>query len=198
MGKLQNIRHEAFAQQLVLGMKTGKTQGQCYSAAGYNSVGQTAEVCASQMLKRVKNGIQDRVQELLNHGVRRAQMKAQVTVKTGLDNLEAIRAGAFEAKQFGAATNAEIAKLKLVGLMVDRKEIGAAGEFAGLETAEDVIALVTEELGEQAAALLLAALDADAEIVVEQGHEHLPALAGPPAHGMTFKEYAEWKTGGTS
>lgn len=43
--------------------------------------------------------------------------------------------------------------------MVDRKEIGAPGDFAALETEEGVLALVQEELGEQAAALLIAVLD---------------------------------------
>ena len=61
--------------------------------------------------------------------------------------------------QAGPALNATIAKAKLHGLIVDRKESGLPGDFAALSTPDDVLALVRKELGDEAAALLLAALD---------------------------------------
>ena len=53
-------------------------------------------------------------------------------------------------------TAATIAKGKLHGLMVERKESGQPGDFAGLQSAADVLALVRAELGDETAALLSA------------------------------------------
>ena len=47
---------------------------------------------------------------------------------------------------------------KLVGLMVDRKESGAPGDFSGLTTVDEIIAKARVELGDDAAAMLLAVL----------------------------------------
>jgi hypothetical protein len=47
---------------------------------------------------------------------------------------------------------------KLVGLLVDRKESGAPGDFAALQTTDEVLAAVRQELGDEAAVALAAAL----------------------------------------
>jgi hypothetical protein len=85
-------------------------------------------------------------------------MKTRVTVETISEQLDEDRAFAHRVEQAGPALNATIAKAKLHGLIVDRKETGAPGDFAGLQE-QDVIELVRKELGEQAAALLVSAID---------------------------------------
>ena len=43
-------------------------------------------------------------------------------------------------------------------MLVDRKEQGQPGDFAGLQSADEVLALVRAELGDETAALLAKAL----------------------------------------
>ena len=95
-------------------------------------------------------------------------MKTRVTVETISEQLDEDRAFAKAVDQAGPALNATIAKAKLHGLIVDRKESGGPGDFASLNTADDVLALVRKELGEQAAALLVSAL-ADQDAIPERG-----------------------------
>ncbi len=45
---------------------------------------------------------------------------------------------------------------KLVGLLVDRKEQGQPGDFAGLQSAAEVLERITAELGPETAAALAA------------------------------------------
>ena len=85
-------------------------------------------------------------------------MKTRVTVETISEQLDEDRLFAKAVNQAGPALQATVAKAKLHGLIVDRKETGAPGDFAGLQE-QDVIALVRKELGEQAAALLVSALE---------------------------------------
>lgn len=85
-------------------------------------------------------------------------MKTRVTVESVTADLARIAAGAEADKQFGAAKGAVETMAKLHGLLVDRKESGGPGEFAGLQSAEDVLALVRTELGNDTALALAAAL----------------------------------------
>jgi hypothetical protein len=74
---LRNVKHEAFARNLVEMTKTGGTQGNCYSKAGYRCENGAAEAAASRMLADVKNGVADRVKELMQGGVRRAEVTSR-------------------------------------------------------------------------------------------------------------------------
>jgi hypothetical protein len=60
--------------------------------------------------------------------------------------------------QPSAAIAATQLTAKLVGLLVDRKESGQPGEFAGLQSEAEVLALVRRELGDDSATALAAAL----------------------------------------
>jgi hypothetical protein len=152
MAPLKNLRHEAFAQQLVIGQKTGWTQGAAYSRAGYAAEGKTAEVNASRLLSNANNGIAARVQEIVGRGAQRAA----VTVAGLLGELEDARSGASAAQQFGAATGAIVAKGRLSGVWRDRVEIGSVGEFDNLQTPGDV---ADRLLAEQSPHQLLDVLD---------------------------------------
>lgn len=78
----------------------------------------------------------------------------EITIDTLLADLEADRTLAHVEAQAGAAVSATMAKARLLGLIIDRKETGQPGDFANLQSAEEVIALVRNELGDEAAKAL--------------------------------------------
>src|SRR4051812_22280392 len=125
MPSLRNVRHEAFAQQLVQAQKYGWTRGAAYSRSGYVAQGQAAESAASRLLKNVENGIAERVQEIMGRGAR----KAEVTVESLLSELDQVLAGAVDDKQYGAARQAIDSKARLRGLFIEKVEVGAPGQF---------------------------------------------------------------------
>lgn len=82
----------------------------------------------------------------------------RITVDTLLSDLQEDRDLARRLNQPAAAISATMAKARLVGLLVDRKETGAPGEFADLPNEAAVIDRVRAELGEEAAQQLAKAL----------------------------------------
>ena len=64
-----------------------------------------------------------------------------------------------ELGQPSAAFAATQLSAKLTGLLVERKEQGQPGDFAGLQSAAEVLAVVQAQLGDETAALLSAALE---------------------------------------
>jgi hypothetical protein len=90
----------------------------------------------------------------------------RITVDSLIDDLREDRQLAREIGQPSAAIAATQLTAKLVGLLVDRKESGQPGDFANLQTEEEVLAMVRAELGDASAAVLAAELakhDRDAE-----------------------------------
>jgi hypothetical protein len=82
----------------------------------------------------------------------------RISVDTLLDDLAADRALARTLGQPSAAIAATQLTARLCGLLVDRKESGQPGEFAGLQSEAEVLALVRRELGDDSATALAAAL----------------------------------------
>jgi len=152
MPVLKNNRHERFAQMLVEGQRRGLTQGACYSRAGYGAEGHVAEANASRLLRNAETGITQRVVELTQGGVRRAE----VTVKSLLAELEQARSGATDDKQFSSAVAAIAGKAKLSGL--DNRETSGVGgsEFA---KCEDIPSLMRALLSDQSVDEALASID---------------------------------------
>jgi hypothetical protein len=155
MAPLRNHKHEAFAQNLVLATKHGWSNGSCYSRAGYNSEGESAEVCASKLLSNAKANIPKRVQEIMQAGVKRAA----TTVESLLGELDDVLAAAVDDKQFGAARGCIDSKARLKGLFLDRVEVGGPNEFRADLTIESVAEDMIEQLGGGDAALALSAFD---------------------------------------
>ena len=102
--------------------------------------------------------MQTRIREL------RKQMAARnrISLDSLLDDLAADRALARTLGQPSAAIAATQLTARLCGLLVDRKESGQPGEFAGLQSEAEVLALVRRELGDDSATALAAALRQDA------------------------------------
>ena len=64
------------------------------------------------------------------------------------DELDEVRAAAYGDKQYSTALQATMGKAKLMGLLIDRKETGKAGEFDKLTTEQ-----LRKQLDEDLAAL---------------------------------------------
>ena len=87
--------------------------------------------------------------------------KTSITLQSLLEELAKDRDLARRIDQPGAAIQATVVQAKLIGLMVERKEAGAPGDFANL-TAEQAIEQVRKDHGDaqaEALAKLLATPD---------------------------------------
>jgi len=133
MPPLENPRHEAFAQALFEGLGNGLTQGQAYSAAGYTSNPNAAKASASRLLNG-KNHIIERVQELQAQ----AAKNRQATVASIVDELEVAREIARENNQPSAMVAASTAKAKILGLQINRTEVGKPGNFDAVTTKKEL------------------------------------------------------------
>ena len=150
MPALKNARAERFCQLVAQGFVPFKA----FPLAGYRPDN-------SHPYRLAENG---RVKARLSELHKGLAMKTRVTVESISEQLDDDRAFAQRVDQAGPALNATIAKAKLHGLIVDRKESGAPGDFAAQNSETDIIALVRQELGEQAAALLVSALADEASV----------------------------------
>ena len=119
MPVLANSRWERFAQELA----QGKSQTEAYVAAGYKGDRTVASHLAT------KRNIVERVHELKSATAARAA----VTRESILRELEEDRALARKLNQTAAAVSATMGKAKVAGIVVDRKEVGAPGEFEAIE-----------------------------------------------------------------
>jgi hypothetical protein len=165
---MQNIRHEKFVRNWVKHQNATRA----YAEAGYNTTTQRAlEVNASRLLRHAE--VQRRIQEIR----RQMSTRTRITVESLLQDLADDRKLARDLGQTSAAIQATQLAARLVGLLVDRKETGAPGEFAQLQTTEEVLAKVRAELGEDAAAALAATLAKAEEAEAKQAE--LPAVAEP-------------------
>ena len=110
MAKLENHKHEVFAQELAKGLPSAEA----YVNAGYSF----NEGNASRLKSNDK--VQARVAELQERGAKRAE----VTIATLVEELEEARRIALSAAtpQSGAAVTASMGKAKLLGLVVDKTE----------------------------------------------------------------------------
>jgi len=159
MPTLRNPRHERFAREY---MKRGNAR-QAYHAAGYEarmprdrSKPAGIDVNASRLLKHPK--VKARLSELQAMAAKRED----ITVHSLLADLEEDRGLAHREGQGSAAVQATMAKARLLGLIVDRKEAGKPGDFDALQSADEVIALVRSEYGDKAAEALTALVEPQA------------------------------------
>lgn len=147
MPALANPRHERFARYY---MRNGRASD-AYRKAGYQpNKPQCVWVASSRLLRHVD--VKRRIAEL------RKQMatRNRITVDSLIEELDADRDLARSLEQPSAAIAAVQLKARLAGLLIDRKESGAPGDFSQAQTPEDVIAAVRRDLGDAAADLLRA------------------------------------------
>lgn len=110
MPKLDNPKHELFAQALARGIPACHA----YVEAGYKASDANASTLRGN--KKVK----DRVAEIQERGAKRAE----ITIATLVEELEEARQAALTADtpQSSAAVTASMGKAKLLGLVVDKSE----------------------------------------------------------------------------
>jgi phage terminase small subunit len=131
---LRNPRHEKFATEIV----AGKSAAEAYELAGYKSnYGNCIRLKGNERLVA-------RVAELQHAGAARAE----VSVASILEELEQARKIALKRGQPSAAVQASMCKAKILGLIIDRREVGDPGAFDD-KTDEELI----EEARNRAAAL---------------------------------------------
>jgi hypothetical protein len=119
---LTPVKQELFVQHLMKGVP----QAQAYEKAGYKpNPGNASELASSEKVSKRLAWLQQR----------QAARKG-ITVESLCDELDEARALATATEQPSAAIAATMGKAKLMGLLIDRKESGAAGEFAKLTTEE--------------------------------------------------------------
>jgi phage terminase small subunit len=149
MPALTNIRRERFVRHYI---KTG-IASQAYKAAGYVANTRGALDSSAYNLLRMPE-VKSRIAEVR----RQMTYRTRITLESLLAELAQDRELARRVDQPSAAIQATVVQAKLVGLMVDRKENGAPGDFAGLTTVDEIVAKARVELGDDAAAMLLAVL----------------------------------------
>ena len=97
-----------------------------------------------------------------------AANRNNVTVDSLLQELEDARVNAVGLGQPAAMVQATMGKARITGHIVNRSEAGKPGDFAGMDTAADVIKAAREELGDDIADMLQA-LSGKAESVTDGG-----------------------------
>jgi phage terminase small subunit len=141
MPVLSNAKQELFCQHLAL----GKTASEAYEMAGYKPSRSNASVL------RAKQNVSDRLSEILQQSERKIVQQIEYTRDSILAELEEARQMAIELKNPSAAWQAAMAKAKILGLIIDRREVGDVGRFDGF-TDEQLV----EEAARQARALGIA------------------------------------------
>ena len=124
MSPLRNPRHEKFVQSLL----EGKSATAAYVEAGY------AKDDGNATRLRANPKIQTRLAELQTEVAK----ETKVTVESLLDELENARQRADLLDQLSAAVRAIESKARISGLLVQKMEIGGAGEFSRCETIEEI------------------------------------------------------------
>ena len=124
MPPLRNPRHEKFVQLLL----EGKSAVDAHEQAGYvRDDGNATRL-------RVNPKVQDRLAELQAEVAK----QTKVTVESLLDELENARQRADSLDQLSAAVRAIESKARISGLLVQKMEIGGAGEFSKCGSVEEV------------------------------------------------------------
>ncbi len=108
MSALKNPRHERFAQELA----KGETQEQAYVNAGYRHNKSAASRLGSDV------NIRERVAQIQERGA----IRAEVTIQTLTEELDAAMRLAIENGQASAVVSAVRAKAEINGLLVHRTE----------------------------------------------------------------------------
>jgi phage terminase small subunit len=132
MPVLRNPRHEKFAQEIA----KGNTATAAMAAAGYSDPRNSTRLTKNDEIRR-------RIEELQQCGAARAE----VSVASLLAELETARLLALKLGQASAAVAATMGKAKILGLIIDRREVGDAGAFDSL-TDEELVARAVKKARE--------------------------------------------------
>src|SRR5262249_19055920 len=135
-------RHEKFAQLVFAGLADGVPRIRAYMAAGYTKNYNAAEASAARLWNCTAARIAERVAELQQE----VATGAGETVEKIAGELNEILYEARADKAHSAAVAAAQAKAKLLGLQVERTEIGPPNAFTPQST-DDIADALLKEVG---------------------------------------------------
>jgi len=164
MGRiLLNPRHELFVREYLKEMARGGTAAAAYrkiykGAKGFNC----ANAASWTLLHKPK--IQSRIKEM-RMDIRR---KADITFEKILTDYQEALDLAREKGEPANIISAAREQAKLVGLLIDRKEVGAAGDFENMENISDILQAVSDQAGPEATLALSQAFQLIGPAVVVQ------------------------------
>jgi phage terminase small subunit len=127
MSKGLNYRQEAFCRHLAEGLP----QSRAYIEAGYASRGNAAEASASQLLRNPK------VAARLTSLQAKAAIRSEITVDSLVAELDDLLRLAIECENPSAGVSAIMGKAKLLGLVVDKSEVGTTMRKPAREATEE-------------------------------------------------------------
>ena len=153
MPALKNIRHEKFIREY---LKTDFNGAEAYRRVYPGHRPDIACVSACQLLRRPK--VRERLQEVQAALIKRSD----ITVDKILTEYEEARKLAVKQEKPEAMLNASEKKAKLVGLLVNRTEVGNAGDFEQMTDISQILEKVRQEAGLEAAEALAKAFGLDA------------------------------------
>jgi len=143
MPVLKNARAELFAQAVANGMMLE----QAYTAAGFT---ENKKGNPSRLRNRIE--VDRRITELLSKRaskvIEKVAIEIEYTREKLLAELESARKVAEKAKNGSAMATATLGKAKILGLIIDRREVGEVGAFTSMTDAA-----LLEEAKKRAAAL---------------------------------------------
>jgi hypothetical protein len=156
MPALKNMRHERFIREY---LKTDFNGAEAYRRVYPRHRPDIACVSACQLLRRPK--VRERLQEVQEAIIKRSD----ITVDKILTEYEHARQLAIAQEKPEAMLNASEKKAKLVGLLVDRREVGNVGDFEQMTDISQILAKVREDAGAEAADALAKAFGLDEDPV---------------------------------
>ncbi len=164
MGRmLKNPRHERFAKLYVVHTANGGNATDAYKqvykgATGFN----VAPTLACRLLKNPK--VQSRIMEMRMDIKRKSEITFEKILTDYQQALEMAKAKDDPGNVIAAARE----QAKLVGLLIDRKEVGSAGDFERMESIADILSAVAEQAGPEAALALSQAFNLMGPTVIVQ------------------------------
>ena len=142
MPALKNMRHEWAAREY---LKTGEYSEAYRRIYPRSKPRASAWVSASRLFRR--DDVSRRVMELQEQAMKRSD----ITIEKILGDYQTALEMAKGLEKPGDVTNAATAQAKLVGLLIDRREVGGAGEYDNMASIEAVLTRVAETEGPKAA-----------------------------------------------
>ena len=171
MARLKNIRHERFIREYI---KSDFNGAEAYRRVYPRHSPSIARISACQLLTRPN--VKRRLEEVTVAALK----KADITVDRILSEYEDARLLAIEQAKPEAMLNASEKKAKLVGLLIDRRETGNAGDFENMTDISAILEKVRQEAGLEAAEALARAMGIeDAPEEQEQPEPFLSSLEPP-------------------
>lgn len=174
MGRmLKNPKQERFVKLYLKTTANGGTAAEAYQQVYTNAKGYNCAATGAWKLLQ-KPHVKSRIREMRMDIKRKADITFEKILTDYQEALQLARAKGDPANIISAARE----QAKLVGLLIDRKEVGSAGDFENMESIADILQAVADQAGPEAALALSQAFNlmGPAVIVTKAPDEESEAL----------------------